>query len=86
MKITIKEGKKKLIIPIPNWLLFSSLSARILKINLKSEGDDGDPIRLDLTPRQMRKIRKCIRKMKKIHKDWYLVDMLDGEDTVKIRM
>ena len=86
MKIIIKEGKKNIFIPLPNWLLFSSLSAWIMRRASLSKEEEGQSVRLNISSRQMRKIRKCIRRMKKIHKDWCLVDLADGEDVVRIKM
>ncbi|MBR3876030.1 MAG: hypothetical protein IKJ25_04555 [Clostridia bacterium] len=39
-----------------------------------------------VTPKQMREIRRCIRRMKKIHKGWCLVDVLNGDTSVKIKI
>ena len=86
MRITIKEGKKKLFIPLPNRLVFSSLSVWMLRHGVGSSEEYDKKTSLNITSRQMRRIRKCVRKMKKIHKGWCLVDVVDGEDIVKIKM
>lgn len=82
MKISIKEGKQRFFIPIPIFVVLNSLSLRLLKKQKGSYGVDFS----DVTPRQIRNIRRCIRRMKRIHKDWYLVDLVDGSTTVKIKM
>ncbi len=81
MKIEIQDEGKKYLFIIPNCLLFSPLIIRALKYapGMKSIDFKG------LTPKKMRKIRRCIRKMKKIHKSWYLVEV-EGENSVKIKM
>ena len=82
MRISIRDEGKRFFFPVPNSLIFSSLALRVLK---RTPGTD----RLDfekVTPKQMREIRRCIRRMKKIHKGWCIVDVLDGDTSVKIKI
>lgn len=81
MKINIKEGKKRFALAFPNFIVFSRLSSSILK---KSSSDVG--AELNISSKSMRNIRKCIKRMKKIHKNWYIVDVCDGDTSVKIKM
>ncbi len=82
MKISIRDEGKKFVIPIPTSLIFSSLALRVLKNAPGTKGVDLS----GLKPKHMRQIRRCIRRMKKIHKGWCLVDVLDGNTYVKIKM
>ena len=40
----------------------------------------------ELTPKSMRRIRRTISRMRKIHKKLYLVEVEDGDSTVKIKL
>ena len=82
MKISIRDEGKKFVIPIPTSLIFSSLALCVLKNAPGTKGVDLS----GLKPKHMRQIRRCIRRMKKIHKGWCLVDILDGDTSVKIKI
>lgn len=87
MKITVKKAEKqRFSLSIPNWLLLNPLSAWILKCGIRIKSDEGRTVRLNITPKQMRNIRRCIKEMKGLHNDWCLVDIVDGEDSLKVRM
>ena len=83
MRISIKEGKKSFFITIPNLLIINSISFRLIK---KAPGAHG----LDLSSvshGQIREIRRCIRRMRRIHKRWCFVDAHDSDGSdVKIRL
>lgn len=83
MKISIKKEGKKFLIPIPTSLIFSSFSLWILKHSTSAVIDAGFS---KLSPKAMRNIRRTIRKMRKIHKNLYFVEVEDGDSTVKIRL
>ena len=83
MRISIKEDGKKFVIPLPTSLIFSSFNIWILKRN-KSGIKDVDFSKL--SPKAMRKIRRTIRQMRKIHKNLYFVEVEDGNTTVKIKL
>ncbi len=83
MKISIKEEGKKFIILIPTSLIFSSFSFWLIKRStFKIKGIDMS----ELTPKSMRRIRRTISRMRKIHKKLYLVEVEDGDSTVKIKL
>lgn len=83
MKISIKDEGKKFFIPFPTSLIFSSFSLWILKKGtLDVRGIDFSK----LSPEAMRNIRRTIRRMRKIHKNLYLVEVEDGNSTVKIKL
>lgn len=83
MKISIKEEGKKFIILIPTSLIFSSFSFWLIKRRtFKIKGIDMS----ELTPKSMRRIRRTISRMRKIHKKLYLVEVEDGDSTVKIKL
>lgn len=82
MRISVRDGGKSLFFPIPNSLIFSSFALRVLKHAPGTDSLDFGKV----TPKQMREIRRCIRRMKKVHKGWCLVDVLDGDTSVKIKM
>lgn len=75
MRIRITSENKKYGFIIPNSLLFSRLGAKVLS---KSKGMGNFP---DLKDKDMRILRKTVKKMKQIHKNWCLVDFesADGE-------
>ena len=81
MRISIKEGKRRFTLAFPNFLLFSRFTSWILR---KSSSDAG--AELIVSPKSMRDIRKCIKNMKKVHENWYIVDVCDGDTSVKIKM
>ena len=83
MKISIKAEGKKFIILIPTSLIFSSFSFWLIKLStFKIKGIDMS----GLTPKSMRRIRRTISRMRKIHKKLYLVEVEDGDSTVKIKL
>ena len=83
MKIHVKDGKKRFVFALPNFLFLNAFSSWILKNASKKHGGTS----LNISPKSMRKIRRCIRKMRKIHKDWSLVDVFDSDgSTVNIKL
>ena len=81
MRISIENEGKKFVIPIPNCIFLNS--AVVSFIN-KSTPEN---INVDLKVKDMRKLRGCIKKMRKIHKDWYLVDVQDSDgNSVRIKL
>ena len=79
MKIQIKEaGGHKLCFPIPTGAVFGHITAAILPHALKDEG-------ITITKKQAYQFIRELRRYKKAHPDWVLVDIEDaGGDTVKI--
>ena len=79
MIIRIKTEGKKIFLPIPSSWAFSRMGLHFLKKN----DDDGDFA--NITPKQMRNIRKTIRKMRKKHKNWNIVEV-DSSDGTYVRI
>lgn len=84
MKISVKDEKNKLVFLVPNWIAFGSLGLSLLK---KTSAGIKHVDFSSLTSKNMSEIRRCIGHMKKIHKDWCLVDVYDPNDaSVKIEL
>ncbi len=84
MRITVENEGRRFSIPIPSFILFSPLGAKFLK---KNSPEDTDIDFSCLSAKDMRKMRRCIRKMRKIHKNWCLVEAIASEgNSVKIRL
>ena len=81
IKINSKNGSdtaikgKNMVIRIPNFLVLNNTALKIAK---KQQGGQYIP---DIPKDFMPKLRKAIRQVKKIHKNWVLVDVesADGE-------
>lgn len=85
MRLTVSEnGCRKIRIRIPNGILISRFSFRILRRRAKEDGESY--FRLP-RPRDMRRIRREIKRMKQIHPNWCLVEAgaTDGE-FIEIRL
>lgn len=81
MVIKIKSENKKLFIPIPALWAFSGIGLRFLK-KYDTSGTFNR-----LKAKDMRKIRKTIRRMRRKHKKWNLVEVeTPGGAYVKIRL
>lgn len=77
MKISIIEQGKKRSFAIPNFLLLNGLALNKLNSITKNSN-----VELDIPtipPSLVRKLRKTIRQMRKIHKDWFLVDACSND-------
>lgn len=81
MKIEIKDEKKKIVINIPTRILFSRLGLLLIKLNDKEKNFR------NLRGRDMKRIRKEIYRMRKLHGDWSFLeaDSADGGN-VSIRL
>lgn len=79
MKIQIKEsGGHKFCLPIPTGAVFGHITAAILPRALKDEG-------ITITKKQAYQLLRELRRYKKAHPDWILVDIESASgDTVKI--
>ncbi len=79
IKVCAEDNRIKL--RLPNFLLLNRFG---LKLAAKVSKDPNFNIKL--TGRQMRKIRRIIRKTKKREKDWILVEVrAEGDCTVEIK-
>lgn len=82
MRIKIESQEKNLNLALPSGLMsriaFSGIGLRYLK---KHGGDDSFS---NLTKRDMKNIRKTLRRMRKIHKNWNIVEMdsADGDHVI----
>ena len=79
MKIEIKDEKKKIVINIPTRILFSRFGLLIIKIN------DKEKRFRNLRGRDMKRIRKEIYRMRKLHGDWSFLEA-DSADGDKVRI
>ena len=79
MIIRIKTEGKKIVLPIPMLWAFGRTGLNFLK---KHSDDDAFK---NVTPKDMKKIRKTMRKMKKIHKNLNLVEV-DSSDGTSVRI
>ena len=85
MKISIKKEKFRFSIRIPNILIFSRFGASFVKVEIKKNG--GKSHRISAYPECMKDIRRCIKEMRKVHKDWNFVEALDSDGTsVRIKL
>ena len=81
MRIKIESQEKNLNLALPSGLVsriaFSGVGLRYLK----KHGDDAFK---NLTGRDMKNIRKTLRRMRKIHKNWNIVevDSADGDHII----
>ena len=81
MVIRIKTKGKKIFLPIPSNWVFSRIGLHFLKKN----DNDGDFA--NLSPKHMRNIRKTIRKMRRKHKNWNIVEVNSSDGTyVRIKL
>ena len=81
MRIKIESQEKNLNLALPSGLVsriaFSGVGLRYLKKH-------GDNSFKNLTKRDMKNIRKTLRRMRKIHKNWNIVevDSADGDHVI----
>lgn len=74
MKVSIIEHGKKRSFAIPNFLLLN-------RVAINNATKDSD-VKLDIhniSSNLASKLRKTIRQMRKIHKDWVFVDVCSGD-------
>ena len=89
MKIAIKSDTKSLTIRIPSFLLFNPITAtlcgsRIIRSIMKDDKNEDD---IRITAKDARKLFREINRVRRKHKDWYIVDVEDGEgESVKIKL
>ena len=81
MKIKIVDKERNLYFAFPNLLVFNHVALAILKKN------DNDGTWKNVKPSHVRNIRRTVRRMKKTHKGWYLVEVECADGTgVKIKL
>lgn len=82
MIIRIKDEGRRFFFALPTCLIFNAATLGIAKRYMGAGQLDG------LTPTHMKSIRRCIKKMKKIHKkDWYLCHVQGSEgEEVRVKL
>ena len=79
MKISINSGDTKLVFRFPTGLVFNRLTAGIVCRKLKKEG-------FHLTRKQTVLFIKELKRYKKTHRDWNLVEVGSDEESVIIKI
>ena len=79
MTIRIVTEGKRIFLPIPITWAFGRIGLKYLK-----KHDDTDSFK-NVTPKAMRKIRRTIRRMRRKHKTWNLVEV-DSSDGTSVRI
>ena len=81
MKIKIMSERHNIHFAFPNWLFLNRASLSFLKKN------DSEGMWKNVKPSHIRNIRRTIRRMRKTHKGWYLVEVESADGTgVKIKL
>jgi len=73
MKVVFYINRHRLPIPVPDWLLLNTVT-----LHKFSQMPGFQTRQLSFSAEQLRKIRKSLRKMRKIHGHLCLFDMDDG--------
>lgn len=82
MKIIVKdsEERKDFHLTLPSALILNSFAASFLSRFLKREG-------INITSRQARQVARSLKKFKRRHKDWPLVEVNDADgDHIRITL
>ena len=80
MKITVRSDEVNLRIPIPTGLVFNDLTAALVPKFMEQNG-------VTITAKQARKFIRAMRKFKRRHRDWTLVEVQSAEgDYVEIKL
>lgn len=80
MKITVRSDEVNLRIPIPTGLVFNDLTAALVPKLMAQNG-------MTITAKQARNFIRAMRKFKRRHRDWTLVEVQSAEgDYVEIKL
>lgn len=80
MKITVRSEDVNLCIPFPSALIFNDLTAAFAPKVMEQNG-------VTITAKQARKFIRAMRKFKRRHRDWTLVEVESaGGDYVEIKL
>ena len=80
MKISINSGDTRLVFRFPTGLVFNRLTAGIVCRRLKKEG-------IHLTRKQTVLFIKELKRYKRTHRDWNLVEIEEnGEDSIIVKI
>ena len=80
MRITVKSDEANLRIPIPTGLVFNDLTAALVPKFMEQNG-------VTITAKQARKFIRAMKKYKRRHRDWTLVEVQSADgDYVEIKL
>ena len=80
MRITVRSGDFKLRIPFPAGLVFNDLTAALVPKIMEQNG-------MTITTKQARKLIRAMKKYKRRHRDWVLVEVQSADgDYVEIKL
>lgn len=80
MRITVRSGDFKLRIPIPTGLVLNDLTAGLVPKIMEQNG-------MTITTKQARKLIRAMKKYKRRHRDWTLVEVQSSRgDYVEIKL
>ncbi len=80
MKIVVADKGRAFRFMLPNFLFLNRVGLKII------QKQNGGTFFEGINPKCMRKLRKSVRQMKKLHKNWCLVEVEEnGEMIVRIK-
>ena len=87
MKITVKHEKHRFFFVFPNLFFLNAwVVNRMFKDKRRPDHEDA-AVTFHLSGKDMRRIRKIIRKTRRAHPDWCLVDVKSSSgETVKVKL
>ena len=85
MRINVESEDKRIKLALPSGLIYRIVFSGVGLKCLKRYG--GDNCFSNITKKDMKKIRKTIRRMRKIHKSWNIVEVDSAEgDHIVVRL
>lgn len=88
MKIAIKSPEKSFTLRFPSFLIFNGLVASLCGSKFVSsiiENNSGG-IQMKISAKGTRKLFREIRKARRRYKNWYIVEVEGGDESVKIKL
>lgn len=80
MRITVRSDEHRFRIPIPTGLVFNDLTAALAPKFMEQNG-------ITITAKQARKVIRAMRKFKRRHRDWVLVEVQSADgDYVEVKL
>ena len=88
MKIAIKSPEKSFTLRFPSFLIFNGLVASLCGSKLASRfvENHADGVQVKLSPKNSRRLFREIRRARRRYKNWYIVEVEDGDESVKIKL
>ena len=88
MKIAIKSPQKSFTLRFPSFLIFNGLVASLCGSKFVSSilEKNSDGIQVKISSKDTRRLFKEIRKARRRYKNWYIVEVEDGNESVKIKL